>query len=479
MNRYAQLKAKFSRSTHSATKASLKAMSVFGGVRALTILCSLVRNKLIAIWVGPMGVGIVALFNSIMELINSTARLNIDQSAIRDIATKSGDDAAHTAIAVKRWSIFLGSLGSIVMCALSPFLSEWSFGSTDKWWAFCVLSVLSLCYAYVSALSAILQGLRQLSAYARIGIITALIGIVISVPIIYFLREDSIVWVILSYGLASLVGQCCNMPKIAKVKQTVRESWSIGASFVRLGFMMTLAILMGQLFNYLFVLYINKYASTSELGLYQSAFTIINNYVGVIFTGIWVEYFPRMSALSHSPHRMSITISHQIRTTVLILMPVVAVFIALDKYVVELLYNSTFLGALPFLTIGIVSTIPRYVSWCVAYSILAKGDGKMYLISETLSGLIGLVLNVVGYSFFGFAGLGVSYILWYVAYTIIVTVIGRSRYGVTVNRSVWRLSALGLLVGIVAIALKCCVGWWLALIFGIVIAPYALRRLFK
>jgi O-antigen/teichoic acid export membrane protein len=115
----------------------------------------------------------------------------------------------------------------------------------------------------------------------------------------------------------------------------------------------------------------------------------------------------------------------------------------------------------------------------VAYSILAKGDGKMYLISETLSGLIGLVLNVVGYSFFGFAGLGVSYILWYVAYTIIVTVIGRSRYGVTVNRSVWRLSALGLLVGIVAIALKCCVGWWLALIFGIVIAPYALRRLFK
>jgi hypothetical protein len=50
---------------------------------------------------------------------------------------------------------------------------------------------------------------------------------------------------------------------------------------------------------------------------------------------------------------------------------------------------------------------------------------------------------------------------------------------VTINNQVWQLSALGLFVGIVAVVLKCYVGWWLALLFGIAIAPFALRRLFK
>lgn len=479
MSLYAQLHEKLKASTHPATRAILKAMGIFGGVRALTILCSLIRNKLIAIWVGPAGVGMVALFNTLLELIYSTTRLNIDQSAIRDIAAKTDAEATRTVVAVKRWAIALGLAGSVIICTLSPLLSKWSFGNTDQWWAFCVLSVLSLCYAYTAAINAILQGLHRLAAYARIGIITAIVGIIVSVPIIYFLREDSIVWVILTYGFASLVGVAFSMPRLQPRKQTLRETWHIGAGFIRLGFMITLATLMGQLFNYLFVLYINRYASTSDLGLYQSAFTIINNYVGILFTGIWVEYFPRISALSHSTRRLSISVSHQIYTTSLILMPVVAIFIGADKLIVQLLYNSTFFAMLPFLTIGIVSVIPRYVSWCVAYTILAKGDGKIYLLSETLSGAIGLALNIVGYSFYGFAGLGVSYIVWYTLYIAIVVLINRYRYNVHMNPLVWRLVGITFAVGIVAMLAKIYVGWWLPLLIGVAVTPFAVRRLFK
>jgi PST family polysaccharide transporter len=243
--------------------------------------------------------------------------------------------------------------------------------------------------------------------------------------------------------------------------------------------MMTLASLIGQLFNYLFVLYINKYSSTAELGLYQSAHTIINNYVGILFTGIWVEYFPRISALSHSPKRLSISVSHQIYTTSLILMPIVALFVAADSLIVELLYNSTFLTVLPFLTIGILSVIPRYVSWCIAFTILAKGDGKIYLISETFSGLIGLVFNIIGYSFYGFAGLGISYVLWYAVYIVIAVLINRYRYGIVINQQVWRLVAVTSVTGTAAVVGKIALGWWCPLLISIAVTPFAVRRLFK
>jgi O-antigen/teichoic acid export membrane protein len=201
--------------------------------------------------------------------------------------------------------------------------------------------------------------------------------------------------------------------------------------------------------------------------------------VGILFTGIWVEYFPRISALSHSPRRLSISVSHQIYTTSLILMPVVAIFVAADRLIVQVLYNSSFFAVLPFLTIGILSVIPRYVSWCVAYTILAKGDGKIYLVSETLSGFLGLVLNIAGYSFYGFAGLGVSYVIWYTIYIVIVVLINRYRYGVLINRRVWRLVSITAGVGIAAVIGKIALGWWCPLVLGLAVAPFAVRRLFK
>jgi PST family polysaccharide transporter len=461
---------------HPVTRAILKAMGVFGGVRALSILCSLVRNKLIAVWIGPLGVGLVSLFNSVIDMICSTVRLNVDQSAVRDVA-KNADNVAETATAVRRWSVVLGLIGSVIICAMSPLLSLWSFDTCDMWWTFCVLSLLSLLYAYSNGMQAILQGQKQFAAVARIGVVTAVLGIVVSVPIIYFLRENSIVWVILSYGLAMFVGVLLNRPKLPRVQQTYKQSWQIGGTFVRLGFMLTLASLMGQLFNYLFVLYVKNYSSTEDLGLYQAAYTVINSYVGVLFTGVWIEYFPRLSAMAHSSRRLSVSVTHQIATTVWILMPVVAVFVAADELIVRVLYDAAFMPMLPLMTIGMVSVLPRYVSWCMAYVILAKGDGKVYMLSETMSGLIGLVLNVVGYSWYGFAGLGVSFVVWYLAYIAIINVINRRRYGVCISRDVWRLVWLGLAFGIVVVAAKCVAGWWLPLLLGAGIAPVCVRRL--
>lgn len=47
----------------SATTAKvIKAMGIFGGVQSLQILCSVIRTKLVAVWIGPAGVGLIALY---------------------------------------------------------------------------------------------------------------------------------------------------------------------------------------------------------------------------------------------------------------------------------------------------------------------------------------------------------------------------------------------------------------------------------
>ena len=52
----------------------LKYTSLFGGVQMLNILIGLVRNKLVAVLLGPAGMGLVALF-----LINDKARGGLNE----------------------------------------------------------------------------------------------------------------------------------------------------------------------------------------------------------------------------------------------------------------------------------------------------------------------------------------------------------------------------------------------------------------
>lgn len=77
------------KSTSSATSKVLKALGVFGSVQVVTILCSVIRTKLVALWIGPAGVGLITLYNSTVDLISNTTQLNLRQSAVRDISTEA------------------------------------------------------------------------------------------------------------------------------------------------------------------------------------------------------------------------------------------------------------------------------------------------------------------------------------------------------------------------------------------------------
>lgn len=49
----------------------LKTTSLFGGVQFFSILIAVIRTKLIAVFIGPSGMGIIALLNSTLGIISS------------------------------------------------------------------------------------------------------------------------------------------------------------------------------------------------------------------------------------------------------------------------------------------------------------------------------------------------------------------------------------------------------------------------
>jgi len=300
----------------------------------------------------------------------------------------------------------------------------------------------------------------------------------------YWWRIDSIVPSIIAYATIGCATAIIYRVPASKPAHNVthREVLTMGRGFIALGFYMTLSVFVGMLASYLFVSYLNVVADTTEAGYYQAGFTLFNRYVGLVFTAISMEFYPRLTRVGNSARRSSVFVSHEMGIVMLVLLPVVCSFIALARPIVGLLYSSEFEVIIPFVVWGIVGTILRAVSWCMAFTMLARGDGKVFLLTESASAAICISLNIGGYHWWGLSGLGISYIIWYAVYTLMVGIVYYRRYGMRVNRQAIGLSAVALAVCATAATSLITIGWQLPALIAaatIIVSYRQLHHLIK
>lgn len=468
-------------SKNNITNGVLKALGIFGGVQMITIICSILRTKLIAVWIGAAGVGLFGIFNSAIELLGVLFHLGVRDSAVRDIASSQQPDTNKIITIVRRWVLVLGAIGLVVTMAISPLLSNFTFGNYDYTYAFIAIAVIIFLSSIQNGELAILQGTKELSRLAKASIWGAIGGVIISIPLFYIWRIDSVIPALVAYSVITTIAILSQRVSTSKPTPciTFNETISKGRSFISLGIFLTISAVVNHLVSFLFITYLNHVGDTSVVGHYQAGITLVNKYMGIIFTAIIMEYYPRLSQVSSSQKRTSIFVSHEISIMLWILLPVIAIFIASSELIISLLYSSEFLLITPFVVWAVIGTIFRAISWCMAYVILTRGDGKVYLVTESLSAITCITLNILAYNHWGLEGLGFAYMAWYIIYTIIIGTVYRIRYNLRLNSEIIRLATIATLVIVISAIGFIYVGWYIPAIVGLVFTPIAYRRIIR
>ena len=466
------------------SKVVLKAMGIFGGVQVLNILCSLIRNKLVAMWIGPAGVGLFGIFNQALEMLNTATNLGVRNSSVRDIsqAVEKRDSSMISRIitVVRRWSLWLGLGGALITMAIAPLLSRLTFGDFNHIWHYVALSAAVLFMALPNGEYAVLQGLSKLKKLARVTVSGTLGGLLISIPMFYFLREDSVLPSIIVYALCVMAAALFTKDKeFPKAKVTSRETVSMGADFIKLGVFMTLGSFVAMLASYIFVSWLNITSGKETVGFYQAGYTLVDKYAGLVFVALGYEYYPRLARVAGSSMRLRVFVSNQINLSFMVLTPCLLAFILLRSHLVWLLYSKEFLVILTYISWGVVGTVLRATSWCLSFVMLAKGDGKIFLITESLDAVIGLSLNIVCFSLWGVDGLGFAYIAWFACYTIIVGVVYFRVYHLTISIKCLRNLVATLLVCIAAVLAMQHSLWPVAAAIFIIATPFCLYQAFR
>ena len=68
----------------------LRASSIIGGANGINYVVGLIRVKIVAVLLGPSGVGLIGLFQSLLGVLGKSSGLGINSSGVREVASAAG-----------------------------------------------------------------------------------------------------------------------------------------------------------------------------------------------------------------------------------------------------------------------------------------------------------------------------------------------------------------------------------------------------
>lgn len=412
----------------------LKSTSLFGAVQVFNIIISIIRSKVIAIWIGPTGMGIIGLLMSTLKVVGELTRLGLSTTAVREIALTANNnkdkEVSLILATIKKVVWFTGLLGVIATAMLSPLLSQLAFDNYEYTLAFIWIS-LSLLFGQLTAGQlAILQGFRKLKLLAKANLIGNFLALLVSLPLYYVFRLDAIVPVIILSSVVSLMVSWFYSNKVAyeKLKISNKEAYVKAKGMLSLGLMLSLQASISLIAAYVFQLYLSQTGGVDEVGYYLAGFVIINSYVGMVFNAMRTDYFPKLSGIINSKDEVNQTVSQQSVIGILLIGPLVVIFLSFLPFIIQLLYSKAFLVIVGFMSWAILGMLFKTLSWSMGYVILAKGDSRLFIKTSLFFNALMLTLNILGYYFYGLEGLGISFLIYYICHCVGVKIITSKFY---------------------------------------------------
>lgn len=439
----------------------LKYTGLFGGVEGINILVGIIRNKLVAMILGPNGMGLVSLFNSTIKLLSDSTNFGIAMSGVRQISGDYGrrEEKAMLEASVsliRSWAFLTALLGMVLCVVLSPLLNRWTFNWGDHTLPFIFLSPVVAMMAVTGGEVAILKGLRQLKSLARISVYNVIGALITSVPIYYFYGESGIVPSLFVMALIQMlltIGVSYKLcpPRLSFNRRFLRK----GGDMIKLGGAFVLAGIMGSGAEFFIRSFLNNAASLETVGLYNAGYMMIMTYAGMVFSAMETDYFPRLSSISGVGHSLNSCVNRQIEMSILLISPLLVALMIAVPVLLPLLYSGEFVLARDMIQVAVFAMYLRAITLPIAYLSLAKGDSLSYLLMEAVYDIAAALLIVWGFKVWELRGVGLALALASLLELMVLCAYMHWKYGYRLEGMVLKHASIQLLLGLASYAVVC------------------------
>jgi antigen flippase len=428
----------------------LKSSSILGVIQVFIYLLGLIRVKILALALGPAGVGLWGYFQSVLSTSVVVSSLGVQSSGVRLLAEANSEgDSKKTgelyAVIVKSSSIS-AIAGLVIIVAIASPLSVWHLDSPDHKIDFYLVGFGALFTVISGAHMAVLQGLRRLTGYGFVSLGGAVLGTVITALCIYGLRENGIGLSLAASGLASLLVSyfgVTNLP-IESSQLSVKRAATLYRSLASLGLAIMWSNLITSCAALLTRVFVVQEAGISSAGIYQAAWGLSGLFAGLVLNAMGTDYYPRLAAVAHQDVEASNLINRQTEVGLLLALPGLVGTLVFGGELLHIFYSESFRSGESMLPWFVVGVLGRVTSWPLGFLLMARGLAAWYAAIETIAMAFSLAATYFLIQNYGLDGVAIAFALLYVFYNVVMMLFVKKLIGFSWSTEVQRLLAVAL-----------------------------------
>ncbi|WP_163318756.1 O-antigen translocase [Dysgonomonas sp. 520] len=409
---------------NSSYKQIIKSTSIFGGSQLINIIIGFARSKIIALLLGSTGVGLIGIYQSIVDMVRSIACMGIDTGGIREVAAiNSTHDRTklEELVAVIRWWILGASIFGSLVCIIFCYpISIWAFESGEYTLPIALLSIAVFFTLLNLGQIIVIQGTRQIPSLVKANIISNTSSLLLSVPIYYFLGLKGIAISLVLGSIATflITQRYYNKLRIKHIPTSSAIALRKGKKILKLGLFVVSASVCATVSMFVIRSFISNNVSLEAAGLFQAVWTITGVYLMLILRSMGSDFFPRLSGIINKNVATRRLVNEQTFIVLIAATPLIVGMILFSKLALIALYSHEFVSATSLLQWQILGTFLKVISWPMGFILLAKTKGTWYLYSEVLFYIVYLLASYLLYPHYGLDAVGIGYLLSYAFYLV-------------------------------------------------------------
>ncbi len=418
----------------------LKATSISGGASVLNVLTSIAKVKLIALLVGPTGIGLMGLYQRVMSLVATIAGFGLAQSGVRQIAASPDpDELARVRRALLLVSLSLGIVAWAILWGIRERVSMSVFSDTTHATAIGWLGLGVLFTSITTSQTALLQGLRRITDLAKVSVLGSLLGALIGLGLVAWLGQDGIVWMLIATPLTGALVAWRYTSRLARppaIPISPRELFPRWRALLVMG----IAIMAANVVTNLVQLDIRS-TLTEDLGLpsaghFEASWQVSMTYIGFVLTAMGTDYFPRLTEAIQDRERSNRLVNEQAEVALMLAAPVLIGLAGLAPVAIHVLYSADFGPSIELLRIQALGDTLKILSWPLAFVFLAHGANRIYLIGELLWNAVFFALVTALLPSLGLVATAIAYVVSYLVYLVFTLVVARRINGLVLEHKV-------------------------------------------
>ncbi|MEN9536215.1 MAG: hypothetical protein RLZZ178_212 [Verrucomicrobiota bacterium] len=411
----------------------LRSSALMGGAQAVTLATAFLRSKLIAVLIGPSGIGLMGVFNAFNANLSTIAGWGLGTSAVRTVAGAAETELDRKVAAVRLFGRRLAWAGFFGVLLLVLPVSYLTFKSHDFALELLIAGLAVPCVVATGMWTALLQAGGHIGSMARTQMASSLVGLLLGLPFICLFGSVGIALSILLAASATAIVTWRAATKLCPATSAEPSPGDL-RELVHLGVALQIGAILGAVSTYLVrVLIVRSHgddlsAGLVDAGFYQAAFAVTGSLPGVIFSATSSDFYPRVAAAKDEAEAAHVT-ETQIKASLLLAMPVLTGLLTMGSVAVRLLYAEGFEPAAPLLDWFVWAIFAFLIGWPLGLWVMARHPKRIVALSQSVLGLSGLVLGVFLVPLLGVRGAAIAYFGNAVIYALTLVILLRHNSG--------------------------------------------------